>query len=60
MKLLGSIENQITKYKNGENVPLLEITKVVLVHCSIVNNDYQQDWKSIRNSSKKTYPFKNI
>ena len=60
MKLLGSIENQITKDKNGENVPLLEITKVVLVHCSIVNNDYQQDWKSIRNSSKKTYPFKNI
>ena len=43
MKLLGSIENQITKDKNDENVPLLEITKVVLVHCNIVNNDYQQD-----------------
>ena len=44
MKLLGSIGNQITKDKNGENVPLLKITKVVLVQCNIVNNDYQQDW----------------
>ena len=40
MKLLGSTENKIT---NGENVPHLEITKVVLVHCDIFNNDYQQD-----------------
>ena len=43
MKLLGSTENKITKDKNGENVPHLEITEVVLVHCDIVNNDYQQD-----------------
>ena len=43
MKLLGSIKNKITKDKNGENVPHLEITEVVLVHCNIVNNDYQQD-----------------
>ena len=43
MKLLGSSKNKITKYKNGENVPHLEITEVVLVHCDIVNNDYQQD-----------------
>ena len=43
MKLLGSTENEITKDKNGENVPHLEITKVVLVHCNIVNNEYQQD-----------------
>ena len=43
MKLLGSTENKITKDKNGENMPHLEITEVVLVHCSIVNNDYQQD-----------------
>ena len=42
MKLLGSTENKITKYKNGENVPHLEITEVVLVYCNIVNNDYQQ------------------
>ena len=43
MKLLGSTENKITKDKNGENVPPLEITEVVLVHCDIVINDYQQD-----------------
>ena len=29
--------------ENGENVPHLEITEVVLIHCNIVNNDYQQD-----------------
>ena len=43
MKLLGSTENKIIKDKNGENVPHLEITEVVLVHCNIANNDYQQD-----------------
>ena len=43
MKLLESTENKITKEKNGENVPLLEITEVALVLCDIVNNDYQQD-----------------
>ena len=43
MKLLGSIKNKTIKDKNGENVPHLEITEVVLVHCNIVNNDYQQD-----------------
>ena len=43
MKLLGSIKSKITKDENGENVPHLEITEVVLVHCNIVNNDYQQD-----------------
>ena len=43
MKLLGSAENKITKDKNGENLPHLEITEVVLVHCNMVNNDYQQD-----------------
>ena len=43
MKLLGSTENKITKGKNVEDVPHLEITEVVLVRCSMVNNDYQQD-----------------
>ena len=47
IKLLRSTENKITTDKNGENVPHLEITKVVLVHCNIVNNEYQQDLKSI-------------
>ena len=40
MKLLGSTKNKITKDNNGENVPHLEITEVMLVHCNIVNNDY--------------------
>ena len=43
MKLLGSNKNMITKDKNGENEPHVEITEVVLVHCNIVNNDYQHD-----------------
>ena len=40
MKLLESTENKITKDKNGVNVPHLEITKVVLIHCDIFNKDY--------------------
>ena len=43
MKLLGSIESKITKDKNSENVPHLEIVELVLVHCNLLNNDYQQD-----------------
>ena len=43
MKLLGSTESKITKDSNGENVPHLEIVELVLVHCNLVNNDYQQD-----------------
>ena len=42
MKLLRCTKNKITKDKNGENVPHLEITEVILVYCNIVNNDYQQ------------------
>ena len=55
MKLLGSTKSKITKDENGENVPHLELTEVVLVHCNIVNNDYQQDsrvlYTFIRNTS---------
>ena len=47
MKLLESTRNKITKDENGENVPRLEITEVVLVHCDIVNNDYQQDSRDL-------------
>ena len=43
MKLHGSTENKLTKDKNGENAPHLEITEVVLVNCDIANNEYQQD-----------------
>ena len=43
MKLLGSTESKITKDKHLENVPHLEVFELVLVHCNLVNNDYQQD-----------------
>ena len=43
MTLLGSTENKTTKNKNGENVLHLEFIEVVVVHCNIVRNDYQQD-----------------
>ena len=43
MKLFGSTERRINKDKNGENVPFQEIIEIILVHCNIVNKDYQQD-----------------
>ena len=43
MQFIESIKSKITKDKNGENMPHLGITEVVLVHCKIVNNYYQQD-----------------
>ena len=42
MKLLGSTSSIINADKNSENVPRLENVKVVLVHCNLVNNSYQQ------------------
>ena len=35
-------EKLIDKSKNGENVPSLEVAKVVLVQCNLVDNQYQQ------------------
>ena len=43
MKLLWSTTSKLTKDENGESLPNLEITEVVLVHCNFVNNDYQHD-----------------
>ena len=43
IELLGSTESKITKDNNGEEVPHLEIVELALVHCNLVNNDYQQD-----------------
>ena len=43
MDLIGSTKSKITKNKNGENVPHLEITEVVLKHCNVVNNSYEQN-----------------
>ena len=43
IKLLGNTKSKITKNENGENVPRLEINEVVLTHCNVVNNSYQQN-----------------
>ena len=45
MKLLESTKKDIDKDKNGEDVPKLESVEVVLVHCNLVNNSYQQTSK---------------
>ena len=42
IQLLGSSKKVIDKNKNGELVPKLETAEVVLVHCNLVNNNYQQ------------------
>ena len=42
MKLLGSTKDIIDSDKNSENVPRLKNVEVVLVHCNLVNNSYQQ------------------
>ena len=42
MKLLGSTKDTIDADKDSENVPRLENVEVVLVHCNLVNNSYQQ------------------
>ena len=73
MKLLGSTKSKITKDKNGENVSHLETTDVVLIHCNIVNNNYQQNSRILYTfvpnksfdqlldiSPKNFYIFKNI
>ena len=42
MELLESSYNTIDKDKDGELVAKLEIVEVVLIHCNLVNNNYQQ------------------
>ena len=61
MKLLGSTESKITQDKNGENAPHVEVVESVLVHCNLVNNDYQQDseilYTFVPNKKKKLKTF---
>ena len=46
MKLLGSTKKkEIDQDKDWENVPKLESIEVVLVHCNLVNNNWQQAFK---------------
>ena len=45
MKLLGNTKKDVDSDKNSENVPKLESVEVVLVHCNLVKNDYQDSSK---------------
>ena len=46
IKLLGSTKKKnVDQDKDGEDVPKLESVEVVLVHCNLVNNNYQQTSK---------------
>ena len=47
MQLLGSSKKYIDQNKDGEIVPRLETVEVVLVHCNLVNNNYQQASKAL-------------
>ena len=44
MKLLGSTKKDVNQDKDGEE-PNFESVEVVLVHCNLVNNNYQQTSK---------------
>ena len=50
MKLFSSRKKLINKTKNGEKVPGLEVVKVVLVQCNLVDYQFQQN-------SEVLYPF---
>ena len=45
MRLLGSTKKDLDADRNGENVSKLESVEVVLVHCTLVKNDYQHSLK---------------
>ena len=45
MKLLKNTKSNIDKNEKGKNKLNLEVTEIVLAHCNIANNDYQQDWR---------------
>ena len=47
MKLLGSTTKNGDEDKDGEDIPKLESVEVVLVHCNLVNNSYQQASKEL-------------
>ena len=67
------LKSKINRGKNGENMPLLEVTEVKLVHCNIVNNDYEHNSRALYTfvsnisfgqlsniSTKQNYIFENI
>ena len=42
MKILGSSKKDVDQDKDGEGVSKLESVEVVLVHCNLATNKYQQ------------------
>ena len=42
MRSLGSLKKDINQDKDVKIIPKLEAFEVVLVHCNLVNNNYQQ------------------
>ena len=42
IKLLGGTKKDVDKDKEREDVTKLESAEVVLMHCNLVNNSYQQ------------------
>ena len=56
---MEAFKNKITKDKNGEDVPHLEVVELVVVHCNLVNNDYQQDSRILYTFVPKK-PFGNL
>ena len=53
MKLLGNRNKDADKDKDVEDVPKLDSVEVVLVHCNLVNNSYQQASKVLFTSVPK-------
>ena len=60
MKLLGSTKSIIEKNQNGENLSYFEINEVILMHCNVAYNSYQQDsgvlYTFVSNKSFKQLP----
>ena len=47
MKLPESTKSKIKQQENGENLPYLEITEIVLILWNVVNNSYQKKFRSL-------------
>ena len=59
MDILGTTKKDVDKDKDGEDETRLESAEVVLVHCNLVNNTYQQAFKVLFTflSNKKFGPL---
>ena len=47
MKLLGRTKKYVDKDNDEEDVPKVKSVEVVLMHCNLVNNSYQQATKEL-------------